>query len=99
MGVAALGGPCLALPDSTAIRSSLVEPVGKRTKVAGMVAAAIDEEGVRIASYGSSGVPGLVLDSDTVFPIMSISKVMTSLLLADMAERGSIFIAPMILPG
>ena len=82
-----LAGPCIALTDIAAICSSLVEAVGKRAAVGGMVAAAIDEGGARTASYCSSGVPKQVLDGDAVFPIMSISKVMTSLLLADMVYR------------
>jgi CubicO group peptidase (beta-lactamase class C family) len=55
-----------------------------------MVAGVVDEGGTRIASYGASGVAGLAMDADTVFEIGSITKVLTALMLADMAARGEV---------
>jgi D-alanyl-D-alanine-carboxypeptidase/D-alanyl-D-alanine-endopeptidase len=55
-----------------------------------MIAVVVDEAGTRMASFGSSGVPGLALDRPSVFEIMSITKVLTSLILADMAARGEV---------
>lgn len=83
-------GPALGAPESEVIRGALKEVVGTHGDSVGIVAAAIDAKGVQMASYGSSGIPGLALDGDTVFPVMSITKVMTSLLLADMARRGEV---------
>jgi len=44
----------------------------------------------QIATYGGSGVPNVAMDGHTVFEIMSITKVLTSLLLAEMALRGEV---------
>jgi CubicO group peptidase (beta-lactamase class C family) len=76
--------------ESEEIRAMLKQVVGVNGKVVGMVAATVDEHGIRKATFGSSGVPGLVLDTDTAFEIGSITKVLTSLLLAEMVERGDV---------
>jgi CubicO group peptidase (beta-lactamase class C family) len=89
-GIVALTGDCFAAPATDPIRGALEQTVGARDKVAGMVAVVIDEGGTRMTSCGSSGVPNLSLDGDTVFELMSITKVLTSLLLADMAARGEV---------
>ena len=91
--IAAMGGACSALlaePGTASIRDVLSQAVGANDKDVGMVAVVIDHEGTRMASYGSSGVPHVAMDGDTVFEIMSITKVLTSLLLADMAMRGEV---------
>src|SRR5262249_20921740 len=49
-----------------------------------------DDGDARITAYGSSGRPDVALDGDAVFEIMSITKVLTSLLLADMVGRGEL---------
>jgi|HubBroStandDraft_1064217.scaffolds.fasta_scaffold15068_2 D-alanyl-D-alanine-carboxypeptidase/D-alanyl-D-alanine-endopeptidase len=86
----ALGGTCFAEPAADPIRAALKQTVGARDQVAGMVAVVVDQAGTRMTSYGSSGVPNLAMDGDTVFEMMSITKVLTSLLLADMATRGEV---------
>lgn len=43
-----------------------------------------------MSSYGHSGKQDVALDGDAVFEIMSITKVLTSLLLADMEARGEV---------
>jgi serine-type D-Ala-D-Ala carboxypeptidase/endopeptidase len=81
--IAAMGGACSALlaePATASIRDVLKQAVGGNEKVAGMVAVVVDHGGTRMATYGSSGVPNLAMDGDTVFEIMSITKVLTSLL-------------------
>jgi CubicO group peptidase (beta-lactamase class C family) len=89
-GIAALGGDCFAAEATDPVRAALEQTVGTRDKAAGMVAVVIDEHGTRMTSYGNSGVPNLSLDGNTVFELMSITKVLTSLLLAEMAARGEV---------
>ncbi len=84
---AAHGGGFATAAETESIRAMLKQPVGANEKVVGMVAVTVDERGTRKAIFGSSGVPGLNLGSDTVFEIASITKVLTSLLLADMVQR------------
>lgn len=81
----------MAAPDMEALRDVLKQAVGADGAVAGMVAMAIDADGATsMASYGSSGVDGVALDGDAVFPVMSNTKIFTSLLLADMVGRGEV---------
>ena len=88
--MAVLAGDCFAAPATDPILDALKKTVGSRDQVAGMVAVLIDEDGARMVSYGSSGVSGLALDGDSVFEMMSMTKVLTSLLLADMVARGEV---------
>jgi D-alanyl-D-alanine-carboxypeptidase/D-alanyl-D-alanine-endopeptidase len=92
LSAGALGGNCFAEPAMDPIRDALKQAVGTRDQVAGMIAVVVDEAGTRMTSYGSSGVPHLAMDGGAVFEIMSITKVLTSLLLADMAARGEVVV-------
>jgi len=89
-GIAAFGSANSAASATDPIRDLLKKAVGAGEKVAGMIALAVDEAGIRMASFGSTGVPGLALDRDTVFEIGSITKVFTALMLVDMASRGEV---------
>ena len=89
-GIVALAGDCFAAPTADPIRDALKQTVGAGEKVAGMVGVVIDDHGTRLVSFGNSGVPGLALDGDSVFEMMSATKVLTSLLLADMVARGEV---------
>ena len=89
-GIVALGGGCRAAPATEPIRAAIKQTVGARDKVAGTVAVVIDEGGTSRVTCGSSGVPKVALDAQTVFEIGSITKVMTALMLADMAARGEV---------
>jgi D-alanyl-D-alanine-carboxypeptidase/D-alanyl-D-alanine-endopeptidase len=89
-GIVARGGECFAALATDPIRAALEQTVGTRNKVAGMVAVIVDEGSTWSSSYGSSGVPNLAMDRGSVFEIMSVTKVLTSLLLADMAARGEV---------
>jgi serine-type D-Ala-D-Ala carboxypeptidase/endopeptidase len=89
-GIVALGGDCIAAPATEPIRAALKQTVGARDKVAGTVAVVIDDGGTSRVTYGSSGVPKVALDAHAVFEIGSITKVITALLLADMAARGEV---------
>jgi CubicO group peptidase (beta-lactamase class C family) len=87
--IAALGG-CATAPAVQPIQDALRRTVGEREDQAGAVAVVVNEGGSSLVAHGSSGVPNLALDADAVFEIGSITKVLTALLLADMAERGEV---------
>jgi len=84
------GGGFAAAQDTGSIRAMLKQLVGVNEKVVGMIAVTVNERGTHMATFGSSGVPGLTLGSDTVFEIASITKVLTSLLLSDMVQRSEV---------
>src|SRR5581483_5118699 len=88
--IAAHRGAFASTQENERIRNLLKQTVGVNDKVAGMVAVTVDELGTHQAAFGSSGVPGVALDGDTVFEIASITKVLTALLLADMVQRGEV---------
>jgi len=88
-GVIALGG-CATAPAIESARNRVREAVGEREALAGMIAVAVDRGGARMISHGSSGIANLAMDGDTVFEIGSLGKVLTALLLADMAARGEV---------
>jgi len=89
-GIAAFGGAHSAASETDSIRDLLKRAVGPDEKVSGMIAVVVDEGGTRMDSFGSSGVPGLALDGNTVFEIGSITKVLTALMLVEMASRGEV---------
>ena len=86
----ALLGANKVFADDDRVGEALKQAVGARRGSAGMVAILIDESDARLTSYGSSGRPGVAMDGDAVFEIMSNTKVLTSLLLADMEARGEV---------
>ena len=86
----AWGGAFASTQENERIRALLKQAVGVHENVAGMVAVTVDGRDICQATFGSSGVPGVALGSDTVFEIASITKVLTSLLLADMVQRGEV---------
>jgi serine-type D-Ala-D-Ala carboxypeptidase/endopeptidase len=88
-GLALLGARNVRADDAWTIEA-LKQAVGTRNSSAGMVAILIDESGTRMSSYGNSGKQDVAMDGDAVFEIMSNTKVLTSLLLADMEARGEV---------
>jgi serine-type D-Ala-D-Ala carboxypeptidase/endopeptidase len=78
----------LPVPGTDEIREILVRRIDHQKQALGIVVGIVEPNGRRVVAYGSlaKGDPRMV-DGDTIFEIGSISKVFTSLLLADMVNR------------
>ena len=77
--------------DDEAIRKMLSTRVDLQKQATGIVVGVIDYMGSRIVSYGTMGLSDRrPVNGDTVFDVGSITKVLTALLLADMAQRDEV---------
>ena len=74
--------------DQTEVERILQERVDKHKKSVGLIVGLVNDKGSKIISYGKlSQDNSQKPDGNTVFEIGSITKVFTSILLADMVER------------
>ena len=82
--------PSLAATDDE-IRKILAERIDRYKQSVGIVVGIIEPSDRRIISYGAVRQgDSQTIDGDTVFEIGSVTKVFTSLLLADMMQRGEV---------
>jgi CubicO group peptidase (beta-lactamase class C family) len=77
------------LPGDEVVAQYLAEFVDQRQVAPGVVVGLLDSEGTRFVAHGDAG-DGRAPDADTVFEAGSVTKGLTGLLLAQMADAGDV---------
>ncbi|HLH42183.1 MAG TPA: serine hydrolase [Bryobacteraceae bacterium] len=81
----------LSVLDDEGIREILVKRIDQQKQAVGIVVGVIEPTSRRVVAHGKlANGDSRALDGDTIFEIGSISKVFTSLLLAEMVSRNQV---------